>query len=145
MRAVDAVAATATTVSLRGPIALGWALDMDVMNWDAAGTYRPQTQARTTLRFASSFLERFPRGTFHLLASGTYDYRSSAFVPLGSDPFGQNAAGAGVFSSLLEIRIGSAVISWQTRNIVGLIFETYPGYVMPIRTNVYGLRWDFWN
>ena len=143
--AVDAPAATGTIVSLRGPIALGWSLDLDLMTWDAPGSYRPQTQARTTLRFSSSFLNRFPRGTFHLLASGTFDYRTATLVPLGSDPFGQVAAAAGVYSSLLEIRIGSAVISWQARNIVGLVFETYPGYVMPIRTNVYGLRWDFWN
>ena len=144
-RAVDAPAATGTSVSVRGPIALGWVLDVDLVNWDAPGPYRPQTQARTRLSFESSFLGRFPRGNFHLLAAGTYDYRSTTPVPLGTNPAGQFAAAAGVYSTLLEIRIGSAVISWQNRNIVGLPYETFPGYIMPRLTNVYGLRWDFWN
>jgi hypothetical protein len=145
LRAVNAPAATGTTFSLRGPVALGWALDVDVVNWDAAGPYRPQTQARTRLWFESSFLGRFPRGNFHVLAAGTYDYRSTTPVPLGTNPVGQSAGAAGVYSTLLEIRIGSAVISWQNRNMVGLPYETFPGYIMPRLTNVYGLRWNFWN
>jgi hypothetical protein len=46
---------------------------------------------------------------------------------------------------LLEIRIGTAVISWETRNILAQIYETYPGYVIPRLVNLYGVRWEFWN
>jgi hypothetical protein len=146
LRAVDAPATTGTVVSFRGPLALGWSLETDFMSWDAAGSYRPQTQARTRLWFESSFLDKFPRGTFHVLASGTLDYRTTTLVPLGTDPYGQSAGPSSIYSTLLEIRIGTAVISWQARNIMGsIIYETYPGYVMPIRTNIYGLRWEFWN
>jgi hypothetical protein len=145
LRAVNAPAATGTLFSLRGPVARGWALDVDFITWDSPGPYRPQTQTRTRLWFESSFLGRFPRGNFHLLASGTAEYRATTYVPLGTNPTGQSAAPSTVYSTLLEIRIGTAVISWQNRNIVGVIYETYPGYVMPRLTNVYGIRWEFWN
>ncbi|HVT39001.1 MAG TPA: Plug domain-containing protein [Gemmatimonadaceae bacterium] len=145
LRAINAPATTGTTFSLRGPLALGWALDLDVVNWGAPGPYRPQTQAHSRLLFESSFPGKFPRGNFHVLAAGMYDYRSMISVPLGTNPLGQSAAAAGVYSTLLEIRIGSAVISWQNRNIAGLPYETFPGYLMPRLTNIYGLRWNFWN
>ncbi|HLA91742.1 MAG TPA: Plug domain-containing protein [Gemmatimonadaceae bacterium] len=145
LRAVDAPAASATIVGFRGPLWRGVSLDVDAINWDAPGSYRPQQQVRARLWFASSFLRRFPRNTFHLLAAGTYDYRSTTLVPSGTDPYGQRAMAAGALGSLLEIRIGSAVISWQTRNMLAEIYETYPGYVMPRLVNVYGVRWEFWN
>lgn len=145
LRAVSADAATGVLVSLRTPLLLGWAFDADAVNWDAVSAYRPQTQARARLWFSSSFLNTFPRGTFHVLASGTVDYRDATFTPLGTDPLRQASAASTVFSTLLEIRIGTAVISWQNRNFLNTIYESYPGYVMPRLTNLYGIRWQFWN
>jgi hypothetical protein len=145
LRTVTTAAATGTIFSVRGPLLRGWQLDMDVINWSAAGPYRPQTQARTRIFFESSFLGRFPRNNFHLLLSGTHEYRSTTYVPLGVNPIGQQTPGASVISTLLEIRIATAVISWQFRNVVGTIYETYPGYVMPRLVNIYGVRWEFWN
>jgi len=66
-------------------------------------------------------------------------------VPSGTNPIGQTAAGAGTFSTLLEIRISTAVIFWQYRNPVGAIYSTYPGSTMPRLVNIYGMRWQFWN
>ena len=145
MRPVNTAAATGEIVSFRGPLLFGLNLDLDAINWSAADAYRPQTQARTRLWFASSFLHRFPRNNFHLLASGTFDYFTKLYVPSGTNPVGQSAAGAGIFTTLLEIRISSGTIFWQYRNPVGAIYSTFPGYTMPRLVNTYGLRWQFWN
>jgi hypothetical protein len=145
MRPINTAAATGEIVSFRGPLLFGLHLDLDAINWNAADAYRPQTQARTKLWFESSFLHRFPRNNFHLLASGTFDYFTKIYAPVGTNPVGQSAAGAGIFSTLLEIRISTAVIFWQYRNPVGAIYSTFPGYTMPRLVNIYGVRWQFWN
>jgi hypothetical protein len=140
LRTVNVAATTGTIVTFRGPLWRGWSLDLDEINWAAADAYRPQTQARARLWFESGFLGRFPRGNFHLAVSGTYEYRTDTPVP------GQLAAqGGNVISTLLEIRISTAVISWQYRNATGTIYESFPGYLMPRLVNTYGVRWEFWN
>jgi hypothetical protein len=145
LRTVGVPAATGAIVGLHGPIWRGFGLDVDAINWDAGGSYRPQRQVRTRLWFESSFLGTFPRGTFHLLASATHELRSTMYVPSGTDPIGQSAGASGAIGTLLEIRIGSAVISWQARNILAEPYESYPGYAMPKIVNLYGVRWEFWN
>jgi len=35
--------------------------------------------------------------------------------------------------------------SWQYRNIVGTNRALVPGFLMPRQTNLYGVRWDFFN
>ncbi len=145
LRTVTVPTATGVFGAFHGPILRGFSLDVDAIQWSAVASYRPQTQVRSRLWFESSFLKSFPRGTFHLLVAGTHEYRSAMFVPAGTDPFGQSSQGWSSFGTLLEIRIGTAVISWQTRNMVGVQYETYPGYLMPRLVNVYGVRWEFWN
>jgi len=142
---VNVPATRGVTVGVHGPLFWGVGLDVDAINWSTAGPYRPQTQARTRLWFESSFLQRFPRGTFHVFASATQEYRTTTFVPLGTDPMGQSTPGYSSFGTLLEIRIGTAILTWETRNMAGQIYETYPGYVMPRIVNLYGMRWEFWN
>ena len=145
MEPITTPAATAHTFTAGAPIWRGWMARTDVVAWTSATPYRPQTQARTRLWFASDFRERFPRSNFHLLAVLNHEYRSRLFVPKEADPFGQVAKAFGVFGTLLEIRIGTAVISWDYRNTSGLNYETFPGYVMPRIASVYGIRWQFWN
>ena len=145
LRTISSPAANGVILSFRGPLLLGVNLDIDAINWSAIDAYRPQTQARTRLWFESSFLHRFPRNNFHVFASGTLDYFSTLYVPSGTNPIGQSTPGAGIISTLLEIRISTAVIFWNYRNPVGAIYSTYPGYVMPRLVNLYGMRWQFWN
>jgi hypothetical protein len=145
LRPVASPAANGIIVSFRGPLLFDVNLDVDAINWSVTDAYRPQTQARARLWFASSFLQRFPRDNFHVLASATFDYFSIMYAPLGTNPVGQSSPGAGIFSTLLEIRISTATIFWNYRNPVGAIYSTYPGYVMPRLVNMYGLRWQFWN
>jgi hypothetical protein len=145
LRSVQSPAANGEIVSFRGPLFLGLHFDLDAINWSVADAYRPQTQARARLSFESSFLHRFPRNNFHVAASGTYEYFSTMYAPSGTNPLGQNTPGAGIISTLLEIRISTAVIFWEYRNVVGAIYSTYPGYIMPRLVNLYGVRWQFWN
>lgn len=145
MRAVSLPQGNAIRVSFTGPLRWSWFASTDVIEWDGATTFRPQTQARSKLWFFSSFKDKFPQANFHILAALTHDYRSAFYVPLGNDPLGQVSKAYSVFGSQLEIRIASAVLSWTYRNMAGTNFETFPGYLMPRITSVYGIRWEFWN
>lgn len=141
-----APAGSALTFSAEGPVWRGWRASSDVVRWDAASAYRPQMQLRSRLWFASDFKERFPTANFHILAALTHEYRSLLFVPNGAaDPVGQSAAAWSAYGSLLEIRISNAVLVWDYRNMAGRYLETFPGYLMPRITSVYGIRWQFWN
>ncbi len=142
---VNSVAGTATVVGLRAPIAAGWHLDADVTSWNAAGPFRPQTESRARLWFDSGFLGRFPRNNFHLTVSGTQEYRSIAYFPKGDDPIGASTAAVSVYSTMIELRISQAIISWQYRNMLNQKYDQYPGYILPRLLNVYGVRWEFWN
>jgi hypothetical protein len=48
-------------------------------------------------------------------------------------------------STLLEIRIMRAVLTYQQRNILGYLYQVVPGFEMPRVLAIYGVRWDFWN
>jgi hypothetical protein len=143
--AAQSPAGSALTVSATGPAWRGWRIATDVVKWDGASSYRPQLQARSRLWFASEFKERFPTANFHLLVALTHEYRSQLYVPRGDDPVAQATRAWSTFGTLLEIRIANAVLTWDYRDISGLQFETFPGYLMPRIASVYGIRWEFWN
>lgn len=140
-----APAGTGLKVSATGPVWGEWSASTELMRWTASSSYRPQTETHSRLWFASNFANRFPQANFHLSAALIHDYRSQLYVPKGSDPIGQFASAYSVFGTQLEIRIASAVISWDYRNMTGKSFETFPGYLMPRIASVYGIRWEFWN
>jgi hypothetical protein len=48
-------------------------------------------------------------------------------------------------STLLQVRILTAEIFWNFRNILGERYSQIPGYRLPRLTNIYGVRWEFWN
>ncbi len=136
---------TAFKLSATGPVWRGWMASTELVRWTVSSSYRPQTEVHSRLWFASSFGNRFPNSNFHLSAGLIHDYRSQLYVPKGSDPIGQFASAYSVFGTQLEIRIASAVISWDYRNMSGTNFETFPGYLMPRIASIYGIRWEFWN
>ncbi len=57
----------------------------------------------------------------------------------------QSSTDAKVISTLLEIRILHATLTWQFRNTTGYLYNLVPGYIMPRQVNLYGVRWTFWN
>jgi hypothetical protein len=137
-------AAAGVAISASGPISRGWHARTEVMRWESGSFYRPQTQARSRIWFESSFLDKLPGGNFHLLAALTHQYQSQLVVP-SADPGGQSTRSWSVFGTLLEIRIANAVVTWDYRNMAGIQFDTFPGYLMPRNSSFYGIRWNFWN
>jgi hypothetical protein len=96
------------------------------------------------LSLETSWLKKFPRHTFHIKATGVAEYTTRVPFPTISG-IPQYSSGAVVLSSVLEIRILSGTITWQYRNMLGYPYNLVPGYVMPRQTNIYGIRWSFWN
>jgi hypothetical protein len=142
--ASDLPAATGFGISAMGPIWRGWNAQTEIVRWSSGAYYRPQTQARTRMWFASQFLEKIPSGNFHLSAALTHEYRSQLIIPGGKDEL-QVTPGWSVYGTLLEIRISNAVISWDYRNMAGKQYDTFPGFLMPRIASFYGIRWSFWN
>jgi hypothetical protein len=142
-------AATGVTASIRGQV---WRLinaDVWAVRWnDTTGFYRPRYQTRSELYVRTNMLQRFPSGHLGIMASVIHEYRSNVQFPT-VDPATPGvivpvtATGYRTISTLLEIRILTATISWQFRNILGERYSQVPGFIMPRGTNFYGVRWSF--
>ena len=138
---------TGATVAIRGQL---WRLinaDVSAIRWnDSSGIYRPRYQTRSELYVRSNFLQRFPTNDFGLMASVIHEYRSGTRFPNGpSDADVLALPGYRTISTLLEIRILSATVSWQFRNVLGERYRQVPNFIMPRQTNFYGVRWSFTN
>jgi hypothetical protein len=119
--------------------------DATGVRWDVGDSYyRPQFQSWARLYLATEWRSRFPSGNFGALVSALHEYRSNALF-LRADGATLQAPQSRVISTLLEIRIVNATLTWQFRNVLGERYETVPGFEMPRPTSVYGVRWDFWN
>ena len=68
-----------------------------------------------------------------------------AFPVTGVSASAGGHIGYRTISTLLEIRVLSATVSWQFRNILGERYSQVPVFIMPRQTNYYGVRWDFVN
>jgi hypothetical protein len=131
--------------SVRGRIFKDLFADATGIRWDVADSYyRPQYESSARLYLATDWRTRFPSGNFGAFLSAQHDYRSNALFPQ-LDGSVLTTPQSRVVSTLVEIRIVNAVISWQFRNIIGIRYATVPGFEMPRPTNVYGVRWEFWN
>jgi hypothetical protein len=123
--------------------------------WTTKAIMRPAAEARAELYIRTKWLSKFPRGQFGLNATAIYEYRSATQFRTDGNISGNawatsatgttQASGSSSASTLIEFRIERAVVSWQYRNIVGANRALVPGYLMPRQTNIYGVRWDFFN
>lgn len=129
---------------VRGRIWKSLYADVQGMRWDdTGGVYRPKYVARSELFISTGLRDRFPSGNFHLLASATHEYRSSSLWPDAGTLI--RVAGYRTISTLLQVRILQAELFWNFRNILGERYEHVPGYALPRLSNMYGVRWEFWN
>lgn len=136
--------ATGYEAAIRGHIWGALQADAWGIRWnDSTGAYRPQYQTRAELFIRTNLIDRFPTNDFGLIASLVHEYRSEVQFP--SLVSNQPAIGIGyrTLTSLLEIRILSATISWQFRNMLGQRYSEIGGFIMPRQTNFYGIRWSF--
>lgn len=129
----------------RGPIFRDLGFAVSGVRWESSGAYRPQMDVRGSLLLDTGFPGKFPRGNFHLFASATYDHRTPLFFPTATGGLGPTTGPTDAISARLEIRIESGTVFFQSENLVGKVYETAPGYLMPRRLQFYGLRWAFWN
>jgi hypothetical protein len=136
---------TGTFATLRGPIWKAVSLDVSATKWTANQPYVPEVQVRSELYIDTSWLRRFPTGNFHILASVSHEYRSSVWFPRATATVADFSSQYQVISTLLELRLYDASISWQYRNVTGEIYSVVPGFQMPRLTNYYGVRWSFFN
>ncbi|MBA3671768.1 MAG: hypothetical protein H0W68_07060, partial [Gemmatimonadaceae bacterium] len=137
--------ASGRTIGARGRLWRAVHADAWAVAWDdSLAFYRPRYQTRSELYIQTNLLDRFPKGNFGLLASLAHEYRSSARFPIGADSV-RTAVGSRTYDFRIEIRIQTAVVSYQFRNLLQERYAQVPGYLMPRQWQFYGVRWDFWN
>lgn len=137
--------ASAKTVALRGRLWRAVNVDAWGVAWnDSTGFYRPRYQTRAELYIQSNLLDRFPNGNFGLLTSLAHEYRSNSLFPTSADSI-RVAPGYRMLTFKLEIRIQTAVVSYQFRNLLQEKYQQVPGFPYPRQSQFYGVRWEFWN
>lgn len=137
--------ASGVTAGIRGPIYRLLRADLSAVRWnDSLGYYRPRYQTRSELSARTNLLGKFPTGHLGLLGSVVHEYRSGVRYPLANGGV-ISVPGYRTISTLIEIRVLSATISWQFRNLLGQQYSQVPSFVMPRQTNFYGVRWEFFN
>jgi hypothetical protein len=131
------------TFGISGSIYKDFGIDVHGTVWENAGHFRPRNEIAGRIYLESDWRSRFPKGDFTIRASFYAEHRGEYTIPLeGGDVVTTSATPV---TSTLEIRIKSATISWQFRNLFGAAYETVPGFEMPSRLNLYGVRWNFTN
>jgi hypothetical protein len=150
-RAYDTLFAEATVAThrgtfatLRGPVWKAFGLNVVATKWDSVA-YLPIYNVRGEINASTSWLSKFPSGNFHVLASVALDYRSSVTFPIVGRANPQRSDQYRSVSTLFELRLYDAVLSWQYRNVMGAIYNVIPGFVAPRAVNFYGVRWEFFN
>lgn len=134
----------ATFVTLRGPVWKAFGLNVVATKWDSVA-YLPTYNVRGEVYASTSWLSKFPGGNFHILASVALDYRTGVNFPVVGNANAERSDQFRSISTLLELRLYDAVLSWQYRNIMGAIYSEIPGFTAPRAINFYGVRWDFFN
>ncbi|MGH7678022.1 MAG: hypothetical protein ACRENU_06115, partial [Gemmatimonadaceae bacterium] len=141
---VSDIALQGVFATVRGRIWKAVYANAQAMQWSDTGWfYRPKYQTRSELYVSTSMLERFPTGNFHLLASVVHEYRSSSLWPDTNQIL--RVSGYRTISTLLQVRIIRAELFWNFRNILGARYQHVPGYRLTRLSNIYGVRWEFWN
>jgi hypothetical protein len=120
-----------TVGSLRGRLWRDLYADIHGTVWDSAGSFRPRYQGRAELRLHTNWLRRFPSREFGANIAVFDEYRSeltASFLPVGSTtPELRRAGPSNQVNFLLELRLQTAVISFQIRNALGRRVEYVPG------------------
>ena len=138
--------ARGTFATIRGKIYRDVGLDAVATRWSSPDLFRPEVESRTELYFRTKWLKRFPDGQFGFNATVIHEYRSTAAFPAPTAESMTKIPGYQALSALVELRIRTAYIGWQLRNITGNKYGQVPGYLFTRRTvNFYGVRWEFYN
>jgi hypothetical protein len=137
-------------VSAAGRLYKDVRLDVQAIRWDASQYNRPQLHVRTEIALVSDWRRRFPRGEFSINARLWHELRGGAPFFYGTatgsgTPDVRITERANVVTGLLELRLQSATLFYQYRNLTGGAYEQIRGITMPPAVQMYGVRWEFWN
>ena len=137
-------ARTGTFAAIRGRLWKSLFADLQGIQWaDTGHFYRPKYQTRSELYISTSMPDRFKPGNFHMLLSATHEYRSHTLWP---DSTGiVRLPGYRVISTMIQFKIVQAEVFWQLRNVMRERYRQVPGFQLPRTSNIYGVRWEFWN
>ncbi len=143
----NATASTGVLGSAHGRLFKAVQLDVQAIHWDAAQFYRPRLDVRSELSVTTNWLSRFPKGEFGFNLRVIHESRDPVpfLWPATSATEQRVAEMSQVVTGLLEIRIQSATLFYQYRNLTGQAYEQIPGLTMPPAVQMYGVRWEFWN
>jgi hypothetical protein len=130
-------------VGIRGKVWKDVGFDVSVVKWDSSGAFRPQYQAKSQLYVNSDMKQRFPTGNLHVLAAITHEYRTAAYFPIEDEQL--RSSQYRTLGFLLEIRLLTATLSYQFRNLLNEQYTQLPGFQMPRPVQFYGVRWEFFN
>jgi hypothetical protein len=141
-------AANGTFAAIRGDLFRDLKIDAQIVAWDKADQnfYLPRAQARTQLYIQSDWRSYFPSGSFGWLFAVIHTYRGSERFPVIAGVNSDVPMTTPILrdlSTLMEIKLLSAVISWQFRNALRRDQVQLPGYLGLRGQNYYGVRWDF--
>lgn len=135
---------TGLTAGIRGTIWKDVKADVVAIRWtDSTGFYRPQYETRSEVYLQTNWLSRFPSGNLGILVSVAHQYRSNLLYPTADGAV--SVGGFRTIAAMLQIRILSADVFYQFRNAMGEQYYEVPGLQEPRQTQLYGVRWDFWN
>jgi hypothetical protein len=147
--AVESPSVTGFTARIEGTLYHALRTKITGIRWnDSSGFYRPRYETRSEVYLATNWLSRFPSGNFGVLASLSHEYRSKTLYPFSASPGTitvTSVPDSRIYNFHLELRILSAILSYQYRNLRGDPYQLVPGYLMPRLNQFYGVRWEFWN
>jgi hypothetical protein len=133
-----------TFAAIRGRLWKSLYADIQGIQWtDTGHFYRPKYQTRSEFYISTSMPNRFKPGHFHMLLSATHEYRSHILWPDSTGAV--RLPGYRLISTLIQFRILEAEVFWQLRNVMRERYRQVPGYQLPRQSNIYGVRWEFWN
>lgn len=141
--AVSVGRTTGIMYGLRGPLSHGFSIDAGTTIWNTASPYTPKYQFRGELLFATQWLSKFPKGNFGFQIAPSVEQRGRVLFPASSGSMEAHASR--IYSIRAELRILRGIVSYQYRNLTLAVYEQVPGYLMPRRANIFGMRWFFFD
>jgi hypothetical protein len=141
----DPEAAEGVFGAVRGRLWRDLFVDAQVTQWADEGWLRPKRSGYGFAYIDTKWLSRFPSGSFGFTGSAGYVFRDRVPFPTstGSADLGSTLR---ELRLLVEVRILDGAIFWQQYfRIDPGRPEIVPGFGLPRQTNVYGVRWQFWN
>jgi len=130
--------------TLRGKIWRDIGVEFSGTRWDNAGVFRPRYQTRSEAYINTSWPGRFPSGNLNIMFAVIHEYRTQALFPVAITADSTDLVPSTQYRSIgtiLEIKLLSATLTYQYRNILGAQYQQVPRFEVPRTLSIYGVRW----